>query len=195
IARDFLGFVAQHRPDEAASEEVAKQVHDRYCAYLLEARDRHGLSFLQPGRFLCRGTLGEVPYLSFAPLAIPEGVDPFASHAPGALTAERFEVYKREQVARFYQDHFRQYSRQIVLVDVLRTLLAGRDAFDDTRPALDAMLESFRYGHGGILSKLLLCPPIGKGRFPAPQAPHLPPLPRHPPPAPPRTTARTPPLH
>src|SRR6516165_8116403 len=63
IARDFLGFVAQHRPDEAASEEVAKQAHDRYCAYLLEARDRHGLSFLQPGRFLCRGTLGEVPYL------------------------------------------------------------------------------------------------------------------------------------
>ena len=25
IARDFLGFVAQHRPDETASEEVAKQ--------------------------------------------------------------------------------------------------------------------------------------------------------------------------
>src|SRR6059058_672644 len=92
IARDFLGFVAQHRADEAASEEVAKQAHDRYCAYLLEARDRHGLSFLQPGRFLCRGTLGEVPYLWFAPLEIAEGVDTFASHTLGALMAERFEV-------------------------------------------------------------------------------------------------------
>src|SRR5256886_6345446 len=141
IARDFLGFVAQHRAGEAASEEVAKQAHDRYCAYLLEARDRHGLSFLQPGRFFCRGTLGEVPYLWFAPLEIAEGVDTFASHTLGALMAERFEGYKREQVARFYQDHFRLYSRQIVLVDVLRALLAGRDAFDDTRLALDAMLE------------------------------------------------------
>ena len=174
IARDFLGFVAQHRPDETASEEVAKQAHDRYCAYLLEARDRHGLSFLQPGRFLCRGTLGEVPYLWFAPLEIAEGVDTFAPHTLGALMAERFEVYKREQVARFYQDHFRQYSRQIVLVDVLRALLAGRDAFDDTRLALDAMLESFRYGHGGILSKLLLGPHIDKVLFAATKADHVP---------------------
>ena len=55
IGDEFLGFLAQHRPDEAASEEVAKQAHDLYCAYLLAARDRHGLSFLQPGRFLCRG--------------------------------------------------------------------------------------------------------------------------------------------
>ena len=69
--------------------------------------------------------------------------------------AERFEVYKREAVTRFYEDHFRHYSRQIVLVDVLRALLAGREAFEDTRLALDAILDSFRYGHGGILSKLL----------------------------------------
>ena len=68
---------------------------------------------------------------------------------------ERFEVYKREVVARFYEDHFRHYARQIVLVDVLRALLAGRDAFEDTRLALEAILESFRYGHGGIISKLL----------------------------------------
>src|SRR6516165_2991276 len=137
IARDFLGFVAQRRPDEAASEEVAKQAHDRYCAYLLEARDRHGLSFLQPGRFLCRGMLGEVPYLWFAPLEIAEGVDTFAPHT-------------------------------------LRALLAGRDAFDDTRLALDAMLESFRYGHGGILSKLLLGPHIDKVLFAATKADHVP---------------------
>src|SRR6516164_3473344 len=131
IARDFLGFVAQHRPDE-------------------------------------------VPYLWFAPFEIAEGVDTFASHTLGALMAERFEVYKQEQVARFYQDHFRQYSRQIVLVDVLRALLAGRDAFDDTRLALDAILESFRYGHGGVLSKLLLGPHIDKVLFAATKADHVP---------------------
>ncbi len=155
IARDFLAFIAQHRPDETASEEVAKQAHDLYCACLVAARDRYGLSFLQPGRFLCRGTLGDVPYLWFAPLDVREGFDTFAPYTLGALMAERFEVYKREAVTRFYEDHFRHYSRQIVLVDVLRALLAGRDAFDDTRLALDAILDSFRYGHGGILSKLL----------------------------------------
>ena len=174
IAREFLGLLAQHRPDDAASEEVAKQLHDRYCAYLLDARDRHGLSFLQPGRFLCRGALGEEPYLWFAPLDVIEGVDVFAPHTLGSLMAERFEAYKREVVERFYQDHFRHYSRQIVLVDVLRALLSGRDSFDDTRLALDAILESFRYGHGGILSRLLFGPHIDKVLFAATKADHVP---------------------
>src|SRR5262249_57364344 len=101
---------------------------------------------LQPGRFLCRGMLGEVPYLWFAPLDVAEGVDTFAPYTLGALMAERFEVYKREQVARFYQDHFRQYSRQIVLVDVLRALLAGRGAFGDTPPPLRGILSSLPHG-------------------------------------------------
>jgi hypothetical protein len=174
IARDFLGFVAQHRPAEVARGEVAKRAHDLYCAFLLDARDHHGLSLLQPGRFLCRGALGDPPYLWFAPLEVADGTDTFAAHTLGALMAERFEAYKREAVTSFYRDHFRHYSRQIVLVDVLRALLAGRDAFDDTRLALDAILESFRYGHGGILSKLLLGPHIDKVLFAATKADHVP---------------------
>src|SRR5262249_35649347 len=178
IARDFLALLAQHPPEQAASEETAKQLHDRYCAYLLDARDRHGLSFLQPGRFLCRGTLGEAPYLWFAPLHVAEGADMFAPGTLGVLMAERFEVYKREVVERFYQDHFRHYSRQIVLVDVLRALLGGREAFDDTRLALEAILESFRYGHGGILSRLLRGARIDRALFAATKADHVPDLQR-----------------
>lgn len=174
IAREFLGLLAQHRSDEVASEEVAKHLHDRYRAYLLDARDRHGLSFLQPGRFLCPGPLAPVPYLWFAPLDVPEGADMSAPHTLGALMAERFNIYKREVVERFYQDHFRHYSRQIVLVDILRALLAGREAFDDTRLALDAILESFRYGHGGMLSRLLLGPHIDRVLFAATKADHVP---------------------
>src|SRR5258705_8707979 len=97
-----------------------------------------------------------------------------APHTLGALMAERFEVYKREAVTRFYEDHFRHYSRQIVLVDVLRALLAGRDAFEDTRLAIDAILDSFRYGHGGIISKLLFGAPIDRVLFAAPKPDHFP---------------------
>ena len=35
------------------------------------ARDEHGLSYLQPGRFVCTGSLGEVRCLCFAPLNLP----------------------------------------------------------------------------------------------------------------------------
>jgi uncharacterized protein len=174
IAGDFLSYIGQHHADEGASEEVAKRAHDLYCACLIKARDQHGLSYLQPGRFLCRGALGDVPYLWFAPLEFGEGIDLPAPHTLGALMAERFEVYKREAVARFYEDHFRHYSRQIVLVDVLRALLAGRDAFEDTRLALDAILQSFRYGHGGVLAKLLFGSHIDRVLFAATKADHVP---------------------
>jgi predicted YcjX-like family ATPase len=175
----FLGFIAQHRANEPASDEIAKQAHDLYCASLFKARDQYGLSYLQPGRFLCRGSLPDVPYLWFSPLETGEetsGTPPvtFAPHTLGALMEERFEVYKREVVSRFYEDHFRHYSRQIVLVDVLRALLAGREAFEDTRRAIATMVESFRYGHGGILSKLLLGPHIDKALFAATKADHVP---------------------
>ncbi|MCC6776066.1 MAG: YcjX family protein [Hyphomicrobiales bacterium] len=174
LAGEFLAFQAANAADAAASEETAKRAHDLYCAFLVRARDECGLSLLQPGRFLCRGSLGDVPYLWFAPIDVSEDVEGFAPHSLGALMAERFEVYKREAVARFYENHFRHYSRQIVLVDVLRALLAGRDAFDDTRLALDAILDSFRYGHGGVLSKLLFGSHIDRVLFAATKADHVP---------------------
>jgi predicted YcjX-like family ATPase len=174
IFADYLAFLGEHRHDERASEDVAKKAHDLYCAGLIMARDRHGLSFLQPGRFLCRGTLGDVPYLWFAPLDFADDGEVLAGSTLGALMEERFEVYKREAVTRFYEDHFRHYSRQIVLVDVLRSLLAGRDAFEDTRLAIDAILDSFRYGHGGIISKLLFGSHIDRVLFAATKADHVP---------------------
>jgi predicted YcjX-like family ATPase len=173
-AAEFLSYLAQHPYDELASDEIAKQAHDVYCAFLLKARDQHGLNYLQPGRFLCRGSLGDVPYLWFAPLDVPDDVNTFAPNTLGALMEQRFEVYKREVVARFYEDHFRRYSRQIVLVDVLHALLAGREAFDDTRIAIEAILQSYRYGGGSLLSKLLGGSHIDKVLFAATKADHVP---------------------
>ena len=172
-AREFLAWVGSHPHGEPASDETAKQAHDLYCAYLRRARDQHGLTYLQPGRFLCRGELGDVPFLWFAPLGVPEGKT-MALGTLGALMQERFETYKREVVARFYESNFRRFARQIVLVDVLRALLAGREAFDDTRLALEAILQSFRYGSGSIFSRLLWGAHIDKVLFAATKADHVP---------------------
>ena len=90
------------------------------------------------------------------------------------MRTEEWRRQMREAVSQFYEQHFRHYSRQIVLVDVLRALLAGRDAFDDTRLAIDAILDSFRYGHGGIISKLLFGSHIDRVLFAATKADHVP---------------------
>jgi predicted YcjX-like family ATPase len=174
IGRDFLAFLADHRHDAAASEDIARRAHELYRAALVAARDQHGLTFLQPGRFLEPGALPDEPYLRFAPLHIPDGVERPADGTLGALMEQRFEAYKSEVVTPFYERHFRNFSRQIVLVDVLGALLAGREAFEDTRLAVEAIMESFRYGTGGILMRLLRGARIDKVLLAATKADHVP---------------------
>jgi predicted YcjX-like family ATPase len=87
---------------------------------------------------------------------------------------ERFETYKAQVVTPFYEQHFRNFSRQVVLVDVLGALLAGREAFEDTRLAIEAIMESFRYGTGGLLMRLLRGARIDKVLLAATKADHVP---------------------
>ena len=173
-ARDFIAFLSDHHHDAAASEDDAKQAHDLYRQHLRAARDQHGLSFLQPGRFLDPGSLSQNSYMWFAPLDIPSSVEHAADGTQSALMERRFEAYKAEVVMPFYDQYFCNYSRQVVLVDVLGALLAGREVFEDTRRAIDAILESFRYGHSGIITRLLRSARIDKVLFAATKADHVP---------------------
>ncbi len=173
-ARDFLAFVADHRHDAAASEDDARRAHELYRQHLQAARDQYRLTFLQPGRFLVPGALADKSYMWFAPLDVPDGVERLTGGTLAALMERRFETYKSEVVTPFYSKHFRNFSRQVVLVDVLGALLAGREVFEDTQFALDAILESFRYGKGGIISRLLGNARIEKVLFAATKADHVP---------------------
>jgi predicted YcjX-like family ATPase len=152
-ARDFIAFLSDHRHDAAASEDDAKRAHELYRQHLRAARDQHGLSFLQPGRFLDPGSLGENSYMWFAPLDIPDGVQHGTDGTLAAAMERRFEAYKTEVVMPFYDQYFRSFSRQVVLVDVLGALLGGREVFEDTRHAVDAILNWYR--HGSIIRRLL----------------------------------------
>jgi uncharacterized protein len=173
-ARDFLAFVSDRRHDASASDEDARRAHELYRQYLRIARDQHGLNFLQPGRFLDPDSPREASYMWFAPLDIPDHLERGTDGTLAAVMEQRFETYKTEVVMPFYSQHFRNYSRQVVLVDVLGALLAGREVFEDTRHALDAILESFRYGHSGIISRLLQSARIEKVLFAATKADHVP---------------------
>jgi predicted YcjX-like family ATPase len=178
IARDFFAALSDHPADAPMSDAAARKLHVLYRDMLLTARDKHALSFLQPGRFVCPGSLGDVSFLSFAPLDIADEPARLKPGSLGALMADRLEVYKREVVETFYRDYFRQYGRQVVLVDVLGALLAGRDAFEDTQRAIAATLQSFRYGQRSILARLIGLSSVEKLLFAATKADHIPDLQR-----------------
>jgi hypothetical protein len=153
-AGDWRNYIALQGADAPADEATAKQAHDLYRAFLIRCRERYGLNYLQPGRFIRPGGLDDAPFLWFCPL---ESVVDAKAARPGSLHAlmeSRFESYKTNVVEPFYRDHFRRFSRQIVLVDVLQALLGGEDTFRDCQMALEAIMESFKFGSRNFLPAL-----------------------------------------
>jgi uncharacterized protein len=176
LARDWLDYLARHPADHTADRQTAQRAHDLYRAFLSACRAQEHLSLLQPGRFLNPGQLPDPSILWFCPVPFPVG-----GRARGgslaALMESRFEIYKRTVVQPFFAQLARDVDRQIVLVDVLRALNAGEEAFADQRLTIDAILATFRFGRRSLLRRLFGAR-IDRILFAATKADHVPALQR-----------------
>lgn len=140
FAQEFLTFLETLRPGAPAVEEVAMHGFRLYREALRRCRDEAGLRWLQPGRFLMPGPWGDVPFLHFFPWT---GAPAPMRGTLGAVLRDRFDAYRREVRETFFNPYFSAFNRQIVLVDVLGALFAGRAAFEDTRKALGSIGTSY----------------------------------------------------
>lgn len=129
-------------------ESVLERLSDLWEKYLQLAASE-GLVFNQPGRLLRPGTMRHSPVLRLVPLP-----DNLRSGKLGVKLKSRFDEYTKKVVKPFYKDYFASIHRQIVLVDVLRTLELGEDAYNELIDALKLVLKSFHYGKGNILDWL-----------------------------------------
>ncbi|WP_241749736.1 YcjX family protein [Teichococcus aerophilus] len=140
VAKDFLDFIATLDAAAPADEAVARRGHRLYLTLLEQARDRFGLRWLQPGRFLRPGPRGESPMMWFFPL-------PGAGSAPSGslrdLLARRFAAYRDDMRQNFFDPWFARFDRQVVLVDVLGALWAGQGAFEDSRHAVAQIAAAY----------------------------------------------------
>jgi uncharacterized protein len=169
VSGPFLAFVAKLRPGDRVNDSLAQHGHRLYKLALEACRSQHGLRYLQPGRFLCPGPHGDVPLLWFFPMDVrPPLVPPTDSLM--ALLSDRFEAYKRDMRANFFETHFRAFDRQVVLVDVLGALHGGQGAFHDTARALKDIAAALRYGS----RRFLRGSRIGRVVFVATKADHVP---------------------
>jgi len=176
LARDWLDYLARHPADQVGDPQTALQAHKLYREFLTACREREQLSLLQPGRFLNSGQIADPSVLQFCPTLLAIG----ARVPPGSLAAlmeARFEAYKRTIVQPFFTHLARNVDRQIVLVDVLRALNAGEEAFADHRLALDTILAAFRFGRRSLLRRLFGAR-IDRVLFAATKADHVPALQR-----------------
>jgi uncharacterized protein len=152
VSEAFLAFVANRRPGDRVDDAIAQEGHRLYKDALEACRARHGLRYLQPGRFLCPGPRGDVPLLWFFPMDVRHPLAP-PTGSLAALLSDRFEAYKRDMRSSFFETHFRAFDRQVLLVDVLGALYAGRAAFHDTARAIKDIATALRYGaHQGLVA-------------------------------------------
>jgi predicted YcjX-like family ATPase len=176
LARDWLDFLARHPADGAGAAATAVQAHNLYRAFLAACRTAEQLSLLQPGRFLNPGQIEDASILWFCPVPLPVGGRARAGSL-AALMEARFETYKRAVVQPFFSHLGHNVDRQIVLVDVLRALNAGEEAFADQRLALETILAAFRFGRRSLLRRLFGAR-IDRVLFAATKADHVPALQR-----------------
>lgn len=144
-AKGFLDTLDSVDPSQTVDETTAAALAKSFADYLIAGRkDGTAMSSLPPGRFLMPGKLAGEPELVFAPLRRPPGE--LAEDSYYRVFERRYESYKDKIVKPFFREHFVRLDRQIVLVDALQAMNAGRDAVRDLRQALEDVLECFRQG-------------------------------------------------
>ncbi len=172
LSADWRAALAGLDPHAEADEDRAREVAERFTAYLRKARENvYALSTLPPGRFLMPGDLEGSPALTFAPVPIGES-EAIAHGTLAAMMERRYEAYKTHVVKPFFRDHFARLDRQVVLVDALSALNSGPAALRDLQIALNDVLGAFRIGRSNALTKLFR-PKIDKILVAATKADHL----------------------
>lgn len=148
LSEGFFAQIESMPPAPVFDEDLAITLAEAWADYLQQAAGV-GLVLNQPGRLLRPGRLAHSPVLRLVPLPPSWAESPFY-----AGMQDRFMQYRQSVIQPFYREHFARIDRQIVLVDLLRALQYGQEAFDEMTAALADTLKSFDYSKGGWLSWL-----------------------------------------
>ncbi len=134
--------------DNSDPNETAEALAEEWRAYLQQAAN-HGLVYNQPGRQLRPDKLLHAPVLNLIPLP-----DSMKGGKLYGLQEKRFSEYRNRVIKPFYNNVFSNMDRQIVLMDLLKTLDNGQAALHELQEALKQILQTFRYSRGSIFDWL-----------------------------------------
>ncbi|MFT4993759.1 MAG: putative YcjX-like family ATPase [Paraglaciecola sp.] len=177
LAEEFKRQVSVLDLNAKGDELILQKIAQHYTNYLLACQNK-GYQLLQPGRFILPGELVGAPVLHFFPLSKQQlqeqniDLNQPVKDSYAQLLVERFEHYKKHVVSPFYQQHFKRFDRQVVLVDCLSALNRGHSSYTDLQKALDWLMGSFEYGSSNLLQRLFK-PKIDKLMFAASKADHI----------------------
>jgi len=136
--------------DSLHSENLDEtQIVQNYKNYL-EKLKSNNFSFIQAGHFLQQGGLSD-EVLNYAPL-LPKDKNTKIYKK----FQKRYDNFIKEMLKAFDKPYYKDYDKQIILVDLIKSLQSGYDAFEDMHLAIKEMLKPYSYGKNSFLSRLFL---------------------------------------
>jgi predicted YcjX-like family ATPase len=153
LSFDFQGAIRSYdlyNFSNGADDETIVEAYKKYQNNLIGK----GYSLIQPGRSFQKGNLTDKATFLFTPLLKPEGVEPHKESIYNRFK-ERYEQYLENSVEPLVLEHFSEFDRQIVLVDVLKSLQSGYHSFLDMTKAVKRFTEIYKYGRSGKISRFI----------------------------------------
>lgn len=148
LSQSFRDRVLSFADSQVPDEDDVSRMSELWSKYLKDAAER-GLLVNQPGRMLRPDNFKGSAVLRFFP--VPPGSE---NQELRKRLETRFKEYKSKIIKPFFEDHFARIDRQIVLLDVLRAIELGEEAFGEFEDALEQTLRVFNYSKGGVLDWL-----------------------------------------
>ena len=145
-------------------KEVQKRLYTQYKELLIHLKSQH-YSQITPGRFVLPADLANDPILHFAPIS--KGSDKLE-----AIFKAKYKKYVKEVVKEIHLEHFKGFSRQVVLVDVLEALQSGYECYSDMKAGIKEMLQPYEHKNKNFFSQWL-SPSIKSVLFVATKADHV----------------------
>ena len=130
-----------------------KGIADRYRDYLRTIHNM-GFSIIQPGRNIQSGNIKDSSTLLFSPLPKPKYITPHEDSIYSRFK-KRYERYILEIVTPLAENYFSQFDRQIILIDVLKSLQNGYSSFIDMTQAIKKIIEIYSYGEQSFLKSMV----------------------------------------
>lgn len=173
----FYRAVEQLELAAPVDEAQLSHIGELYRKLLLDCVENHGFYYAQPGRLLLPGELEGTPLLSFFPLLNVDEAQwkqliTSDKQSNFQVLNHRYQQYCAQVITPFYDEHFTKFDRQVVLVDCLSALNGGQAQFNDMAKAINAVLESFKFGQSNLLQRLF-SPKIDRLLFAASKADHV----------------------
>ncbi len=159
-AKEYL-LKVENLSTKDTSDNLETFLHVKYVKLVKYLKDKH-YSFITPGRFLVPGDMKDDPILLFAPI-------PKSNSKLHKVFEKRYNRYVKDVVRKIHLDYFKDFDRQIVLIDVIEALQNGYDCYSDMKFALKSMFDVYHHSQGNFITRILN-PSIEKVAFVATKA-------------------------